>query len=183
MTKVFGRNGIRWVCPNPCFERPLSDAIIDSFVHNRRGGGKGIIGKIEDGGGGTWCVILLGEIVMLTKIFIESYYFKNRYRYDDKLERGRTDFDGRIFIYKSSCSGVMIAFFCLPPPSKPLFGYKRPTEIDFPSSEYMGKRCNGFYVFHTFGKYFPFSEVSCGTTEWGFGQNQNFGGAFDHRCH
>ena len=106
------------MCPKPCFERPLSDAIIDSFVYNRRGGGKGGIGRIEGRGGGTWCIIFPGEILMLTKSFIKSYYFKKIYRYDDELEQGRTDFDGRIFIYKSSRSSVMVAFCCPPPPVK-----------------------------------------------------------------
>ena len=103
------------MCPNPCFERPLSDAIIEFFVYNRRGDGKGGIGRIEDEGGGTWCIILRGEIVLLTKSFIKSYYFKNIYRCDDELEQGRTDFDGNIFIYKSNRSGVMISFCCPPP--------------------------------------------------------------------
>ena len=52
----------------------------------------GGLGRIEDGGGGTWCILLQREIAPLTKILIKSYYLKKRYWNDEKLERGEDIF-------------------------------------------------------------------------------------------
>ena len=98
------------MCPNPCFVIYLSDAIIDSFVYNGRRSVRGGFGRIDDGGRGTWYILLQGEIAPLTKSLIKSYYLEREIGTMTNWIGGRTYFDGYIFIYKSIHFGVIIFY-------------------------------------------------------------------------